>query len=40
MLNAEGSKPDAMTVVDLDPESRIYAGIDMPNTGDELHHFG
>jgi selenium-binding protein 1 len=33
-----------MTVVDLDPESGSYGEIvgqtDMPNAGDELHHFG
>jgi selenium-binding protein 1 len=36
--------PDAMAVVDLDPESKSYGQIlsqlDMPNAGDELHHFG
>src|ERR1700746_3108881 len=35
---------DAMAVVDLDPASKTYASIvgrvDMPNEGDELHHFG
>jgi selenium-binding protein 1 len=39
-----GRTPDAMTVVDLDPESGSYGEIvgqtDMPNAGDELHHFG
>jgi selenium-binding protein 1 len=37
-------KPDAMTVVDVDPASPSYARIletvAMPNAGDELHHFG
>ncbi len=35
---------DAMAVVDLDPASTTYGNIvsrvDMPNAGDELHHFG
>jgi selenium-binding protein 1 len=44
-LNANGqSKPDAMVVVDVDPQSKSYGSIvgrvDMPNVGDELHHFG
>ncbi|MBX6321412.1 MAG: selenium-binding family protein [Rhodospirillaceae bacterium] len=37
-------KPDAVGVVDLDPESRSYGSLvgrtDMPEPGDELHHFG
>lgn len=37
-------KPDAMTVVDVDPNSSTYSqlvgGVEMPNVGDELHHFG
>jgi selenium-binding protein 1 len=37
-------RPDAITVVDLDPRSSTYAQaigrIDMPGLGDELHHFG
>ncbi len=36
--------PDALAVVDVDPGSPSYAQIvgrtDMPNTSDELHHFG
>ncbi len=36
--------PDALAVVDLDPKSDTYSTIintvAMPNTGDELHHFG
>jgi selenium-binding protein 1 len=45
MLNANGNKrPDALGVVDLDPGSsgysRIVGHLDMPNVGDELHHFG
>lgn len=44
-LNTTGDgRPDAMTVVDLDPESATYAQfvgkVEMPNPGDELHHFG
>lgn len=35
---------DAMAVVDLDPSSKTYGSVvsrvDMPNAGDELHHFG
>jgi selenium-binding protein 1 len=37
-------KPDALGVVDVDPASSSYAQVvgrvDMPNAGDELHHFG
>jgi methanethiol oxidase len=36
--------PDAMTVVDVAPDSSTYGQIvgkaEMPNAGDELHHFG
>ena len=43
VLNTNG-KPDAMSVVDLDPSSPTYSTIvsslEMPNVGDELHHFG
>ena len=44
-LNADGgNKPDALIVVDVDPQSKSYGQIvgrvDMPNAGDELHHFG
>ena len=45
MLNPRnhGSK-DALAVVDVDPQSQNYAKViyqlDMPNAGDELHHFG
>src|SRR5215470_10471610 len=45
MLNpkSDGST-DAMAVVDLDPNSAKYGTIinltEMPNVGDELHHFG
>ncbi|HEY7445863.1 MAG TPA: selenium-binding protein SBP56-related protein, partial [Vicinamibacterales bacterium] len=43
MLNPGGG-PDALTVVDVDATSktcgRQISQIDMPNKGDELHHFG
>jgi selenium-binding protein 1 len=43
LLNTSG-KPDALGVLDTDPDSSTYAQVvgrlDMPNTGDELHHFG
>ena len=38
------SQPDALCVVDLDPESpeygRVVHKLEMPFAGDELHHFG
>ena len=44
MLNANPAKSDAIAVVDLDREApsygRIVGQVDMPGTGDELHHFG
>ncbi len=43
-LHTDGSQPDAMTVVDVDPASDSYASIvgrtDLPYANDELHHFG
>ena len=37
-------QPDAMTVIDVDPRSPTYGQmvgqVEMPYTGDELHHFG
>jgi methanethiol oxidase len=44
-LNADGgSQPDALIVVDVDRESdkfgQVVGRVDMPNVGDELHHFG
>ena len=44
-LNANGgNRPDALVVVDVNRESEKYGQIvghvDMPNVGDELHHFG
>ena len=44
LLNESASSPDAIAVVDVDRESKTYGAIvnriDMPNAGDELHHFG
>jgi selenium-binding protein 1 len=43
MLNPNGG-PDALTVLDVDRTSSTYGQavhqVDVPNTGDELHHFG
>jgi methanethiol oxidase len=44
MLSSDASRPDAIGVVDVKPGSksfgRLVGQIDMPNHGDELHHFG
>jgi methanethiol oxidase len=44
LVNPDGTRPDAMGVVDVDPESpgygRMVSRVDMPNVGDQLHHFG
>jgi selenium-binding protein 1 len=45
MLNPRhAGRPDALAVVDVDPTSTTYGTIvgqvEMPNAGDELHHFG
>jgi selenium-binding protein 1 len=45
MINAgNGGRTDALGVVDVDPTSPAYGNlvgqVDMPNAGDELHHFG
>src|SRR5919112_568283 len=45
VLNADGKgRPDALAVLDVDPDSETYeqsvGRVDMPNAGDELHHFG
>ena len=44
MLDSQGGRPDAIATVDTDPNSstygRIVGQVDMPNAGDELHHFG
>ena len=38
------SRPDALAVVDVDPASAdlwpVLHRLDMPNRGDEFHHFG
>jgi selenium-binding protein 1 len=44
VLNVGNGKPDGIAVVDTDPDSGEYGSIvhtlDLPNVGDELHHFG
>jgi selenium-binding protein 1 len=44
LLSPDHSRPDALAVVDLDPGSARYGQVlhrvDLPHTGDELHHFG
>ncbi len=44
MLSPDGSAPDGLAVVDVDPDSvsfgQIVHQVLMPNTGDEFHHFG
>jgi methanethiol oxidase len=39
-----GQRPDALTVIDVDPESdsygRVLSWTDTPHRGNELHHFG
>ncbi len=45
LLNpSQNGRPDGMAVVDVDPASKSYARVigrlDMPQAGDELHHFG
>ncbi|MCO6440608.1 MAG: selenium-binding family protein [Nitrococcus mobilis] len=45
LLDAAGAKrPDALGVVDVQPGSssygRLIGQVDLPNVGDELHHFG
>ncbi|QKT03552.1 selenium-binding protein [Ectothiorhodospiraceae bacterium 2226] len=43
-LCTDGSRPDALSVVDLNPDSAQYGQIVhqvvLPHVGDELHHFG
>jgi methanethiol oxidase len=43
-LGRPGAGPDALATIDLDPASpgygSIYALVELPNVGDELHHFG
>jgi selenium-binding protein 1 len=42
--HGRNNRPDVLCVVDLDPQSRTYGQIvntlELPYTGDELHHFG
>src|SRR4030095_3726434 len=45
ILNPEENKrPDALAVLDVNPASSSYTQVvgrlDLPNLGDELHHFG
>src|SRR5436853_1225753 len=44
VLNYGGKRPDALAVLDVNPQSTTYSQVvgrvDMPNVGDELHHFG
>ena len=44
MLSPDGSQPDGIAVVDVDPKSdkfgQIVSSLFMPNKGDEFHHFG
>jgi len=44
MLSPDGTKPDGLAVVDVDPGSKTYGQIVhelyVPNLGDEFHHFG
>lgn len=44
MLSPDGSQPDGVAVVDVNPKSDSYGQIVhqllMPNKGDEFHHFG
>ena len=44
MLSPDGSQPDGLAIVDVDPTSKTYSQIVhqviMPNKGDEFHHFG
>ena len=40
----EPKKPDYLATIDVDPQSKTYSQVihrlQMPNVGDELHHFG
>ncbi|WP_066340118.1 selenium-binding protein SBP56-related protein [Azohydromonas lata] len=44
LLSPDASRPDAIAVVDVDPQSPGYGSLiyrlDMPYQGDEFHHFG
>jgi selenium-binding protein 1 len=44
LLSPDRSQPDALAVVDVDPQSATYGTVIhrlvMPHAGDEFHHFG
>ena len=44
LLDPAGERPDALATLDTNPESSTYGEVvgkvEMPNAGDELHHFG
>ena len=44
LLSSDGSRSDALAVVDVDPDSATYGTVlhrlEMPYPGDEFHHFG
>ena len=44
LINPKQQGPDAIGVMDVDPDSKSYGRLvgqtDMPQVGDELHHFG
>ena len=44
LLSPDRSRPDALAVVDVDAKSKSYGSVlnrlEMPNRGDEFHHFG
>jgi len=44
VINPTGDRPDAIAVMDVNPASATYSQVigrvNMPNAGDELHHFG
>jgi selenium-binding protein 1 len=44
LMSPSRSKPDALAVIDVDPQSASYGAVvnrlEMPNLGDEFHHFG
>jgi selenium-binding protein 1 len=44
LLSPDRSRPDALAVIDVDPQSPAYGTLiyrlDMPYIGDEFHHFG
>src|SRR5687767_4625037 len=44
VISPKGDRPDGLAVVDVDPQSpsrgQILHRMELPFTGDELHHFG